>query len=172
MSYLASDLTLRDMAEDRRAAAAKKPPAPPEARKTYPAIVCMQSLAKALAVRRQKLGLTQLAVDFAAGLASGHCAKLECGDKGLGDKTVPRLLEALDIELKIVEKRNASAHVMPAYAFPLSKKVRTPEERKKDVRRAGGFATMSKMTKKERSLFAAKAARARWAKRRTAAAEM
>jgi hypothetical protein len=60
-------------------------------------------LIDALRNRAVELELTHLATDALAGLAHGHTGKLFCGTRGLGNVSLPALLDALGVSLVLVE---------------------------------------------------------------------
>ena len=65
--------------------------------------VTLTELVALLAERRYSLGITSLALDAAAGLADGHCSKIECGTKRLGPISLPTLLSSLGLKIALVE---------------------------------------------------------------------
>jgi hypothetical protein len=52
--------------------------------------------------RRVELGLPMLAVDFAAGLPDGYYAKLMCGMKNFGPRSLSPILAALGVEIVLM----------------------------------------------------------------------
>jgi transcriptional regulator with XRE-family HTH domain len=65
-------------------------------------------LRRAIAARRHELGLTQLEVNFRAGLQDGYVNKIECGIRHFGDMSLGVVLEALGLEL-VVRPRDPEA---------------------------------------------------------------
>jgi hypothetical protein len=73
-----------------------------------------EDLVQALRIRRQSLNLSQADVDAIAGFHDGYTAKLEIGLKlsakgsqygrGLGDMSLPTILDALGVRLMLVER--------------------------------------------------------------------
>jgi transcriptional regulator with XRE-family HTH domain len=64
-------------------------------------------LTASLAARRRALGLRQLDVDEKSGLQGGYVGKIECGDRKLGDLSLPMLLAALDCDLYLAPRSSA-----------------------------------------------------------------
>jgi hypothetical protein len=61
-------------------------------------------LIEALRARAAELELSHLATDALSGLPSGYTGKLLCGMRGLGDISLPALLDALGVSLVLVEE--------------------------------------------------------------------
>lgn len=112
--------------------------------------------------RRIELGMSQLDVDDAAGLASGYCGKLEASltnptaknARGIGRESLPLMLGAL--------KLNLAVDARPSRAFQKQNKHKTLSERGKK----GQAIWKVRTTPKQRRANARKAAQARWAKHR------
>jgi predicted transcriptional regulator len=68
-------------------------------------IADLPGLRRAIAERRKSLGLTQWEANYKAGLADGHCGKLECGTKNVGILSLPLVLETLDAVLVLKPKQ-------------------------------------------------------------------
>lgn len=64
----------------------------------------MADLARAVAARRQLLGLRQLEVDELSGMPSGYQGKVEAGVKNWGPLSFEYVLAALKAELYLVPK--------------------------------------------------------------------
>ena len=124
----------------------------------------LADLRAAIAIRRKKLGLSQLALDDAAGLQSGYTGKLECGAKGFGDMSLAAVLAALGVELTLMlaaSKHPNSPSNSKAYAII-----------RKKIAEKGGRALAFKMSEKSLRSRARQAANARWARvRRIKSAE-
>lgn len=127
-------------------------------------ITDLTTLAKALAIVRKERGLSQLAMDYTAGLAEGHTAKLECGDKGFGKISLPLVLQALDVEL-ICRKRDAS---MRSKYAKMSKEIIEMQisERRKMAKKRGGYVKNQNMSTQQKRAHGRKMAKSRWAKAR------
>jgi hypothetical protein len=67
-----------------------------------------EQLTSALAARRRQLGLRQLELDEKSGLMSGYSGKIEVGIRKLGNISLPNLLAALDCDLLLVPRREAT----------------------------------------------------------------
>lgn len=129
-----------------------------------PPITDLPSLAKALALVRKERGLSQLALDYKAGLASGHSGKIEAGVKNLGSISLPLVLQALGVELRL--------EIGPAGKFTkhpnLAKQIKTlsPKEKIKLARRNGGVVKNARMSTQQKRAHGRKMAKSRWAKAR------
>jgi hypothetical protein len=60
-------------------------------------------LIEALRRRAVELDLSHIGADALAGLPAGYTSKLLCGMKGLGDISLPALLDALGVKLVLIE---------------------------------------------------------------------
>lgn len=93
-----------------------RPTPPTDIRPTI--VVDLYDLARLLALRRHEIGFSQLELDDAAGLADGHTAKIEAGYRGLGQVTLPLLLGALGVDLRIELVVRDSAQVREPFRHP------------------------------------------------------
>ena len=65
-------------------------------------------LRASIAARRRALGMRQLEVDEKSGLQSGYAGKIEAGVRRLGPLSLPMLLAALDCDLVLLPRSDAS----------------------------------------------------------------
>jgi hypothetical protein len=72
-----------------------------------------QQLTQALAARRRQLGLRQLDLDEKSGLQPGYSGKVEVGIRKLGDLSMPMLCAALDIDILVAPRSEASPSERP-----------------------------------------------------------
>jgi hypothetical protein len=126
----------------------------------------------AFRARRMELGLSQLAVDERAGLATGYCGKLEAqltnphapAARWIGKESLPLLLGALGLELAI-----ASASRSPATtgqnAREIKEKGRVRFKTLAERGQKGGRIRWARMTDKQRATMIRKMNRARAEKR-------
>ena len=120
------------------------------------------ALIAAFRARRIELGMSQLDVDDAAGLASGYTGKLEASltnpsarnARSIGRESLPLMLGAL--------KLNLAVDARPGRASEKQNKHKTLSERGKK----GQAIWKVRTTPKQRRANARKAAQARWAKHR------
>ena len=117
-----------------------------------------EQLRKALAFRRQELGLKQLELDELSGCQSGYTGKIEAGIKNLGPVSMPNILEALGLEMVLMRSTRAHGNLQE---ITRSCSVVLKKDRQ-DKGRMGGEATRSRLSPLERSILAGRAARARW----------
>jgi transcriptional regulator with XRE-family HTH domain len=118
--------------------------------------------------RRISLGLSQNALEDRAGLAGGYVGKLE-GSRGksnsrsIGRESLPLLLGALGLELAVVDgaMRAVAAHG-PEDDAGQSVAVLRGENYMRALGKLGANKTNARLTGKERSANARKAAKARW----------
>jgi transcriptional regulator with XRE-family HTH domain len=70
-------------------------------------IVCSayREIVVVLISRRHALEMSQLGLDWAAGVEDGYTGKIECGDRRLGPVSLPALLGALRLEMYIERAR-------------------------------------------------------------------
>lgn len=134
-----------------------------------------EGLVETLKGRRISLGMSQLALEDRAGLASGHVGKIE-GDptkrnnRAIGRDTLPLLLGALNLQLAVVpvEKQASSKHGLNA----IRGKLLTGDDLKNFLEgraRKGGRIRKARLSKKQRRDIAMRAAKARWEKQRASA---
>jgi len=64
-----------------------------------PIITDYPSLRRAMALHRQKLGISQIAFDDLSGLQTGYTGKLECGLKHYGEMSLAVTLAGLGLAL-------------------------------------------------------------------------
>lgn len=65
-------------------------------------------LLEALRARGEELDVSRVALDERTGLASGYCAKLLCGMKGLGSKSMGPVLQSMGLVLIVAEDVEAT----------------------------------------------------------------
>lgn len=115
-------------------------------------VTTLEEMAQGIRRRRKSLGLSQSVVDHIAGMAGGHTAKIECGDKGLGKISVPLLLGALKLEIVL----------MPATSQHRGRNGHKSEDFFTRRARQARAAQLAKQTPKQRRKIAKVAAKARW----------
>lgn len=71
----------------------------------------MDDLMRLLILRRHEVGFNQIDTEEAAGLASGHLAKIEAGYRGLGPVSLSTILGALGVELRVELVPVSDAHL-------------------------------------------------------------
>ena len=160
----------------------------------------MGELLDRIRARRDELNISHETIDTIAGLASGHTSKLlaPVPIRGIGYQSLGDLMGALGIALAVVEDSEQRAKVegrwhkrkRPQKLVPLSMPLSienevptqiqvTPELQQqiggsdymREIGKKGGKRRMKTMGKRARQRAASHAARMRWAKRATAAAQ-
>ena len=86
----------------------------------------LDGLVAAMASERRRLGFSQLAFDDRVGLAGGHTAKIEAGWRGLGQVSLPNMLDALGCVLVLMPASDVSR----AFTVPVAVRDRAPRSRK------------------------------------------
>lgn len=136
-------------------------------------------LIRALRVRASELGMTDKIIEEIGGFTGGHVGKLlgAARTKNLGPLTLGMMLGALGLKFAIIEDEEATRRIKARFDFSeKSKRMPTivridvsPEvlqtvfsDHFKRISRLGVAARMEKMTPRQRSQSARKAAKARW----------
>lgn len=140
-------------------------------------VASYDELIDAIRTRKAELGLSDATVDSISGLAAGHTGKLlgPAQVKTLGKVSMGLLLQALGLVLVVVEDPAQTEKMRAQYAQREGHQVRegnnaSPVSKRLISRvfgpfaRQGGIARMRKLSAKERSDLARKAARKRWVK--------
>lgn len=130
-------------------------------------------LIRAMRARRMALGLSQLAVDEMAGLATGYVAKLEASltnpsaknARSIGRESLPLVLGALGLELAAVTPSQSPALTMEK-ASNGNRKGRTRIKTLAERGQKGGRIWWARLTEKQRAARIKKMNQARAAKHR------
>lgn len=129
-----------------------------------PVIAEYADLRLAIAARRKELGLSQVDLDNIAEVQPGYTAKLECGLKNFGEKSLPAILGALGLVLSPTKHGET-----PSETWGKAR------EREKDLKKKhgqkGGRARLWNTTPEQRRAIARKAAKSRWRNWRLVKAE-